>query len=69
MKFASTLLFISFLFFFSITGYTQEKTNQNTPKESKKKVEQSQNLSEETTKESQPGMTRWQMLKYDGVEE
>ncbi|WP_298545293.1 phosphatase PAP2 family protein [uncultured Aquimarina sp.] len=53
------------LFLFSVITYSQEKSEEQPEK--KLEEEQSESISEEKTEKSQHEMTRWQMLKYDGV--
>lgn len=50
---------------FLAPAYSQEKSEEQPEKEVEK--EQSASTSQEKTKESQYEMTRWQMLKYDGI--
>ncbi|MDH7447926.1 phosphatase PAP2 family protein [Aquimarina sp. 2201CG14-23] len=65
MKHFSTLLITILLFIISPSIYSQEKTD--TQPEKQLEEEQSASIPEKKIKKPQHEMTRWQMLKYDGV--
>lgn len=65
MKHSSLLPIFLLLFLFSVSIHSQEKSDDQPEK--KLEEQQSESTNEEKTEKSPHEMTRWQMLKYDGV--
>jgi len=65
MKHSSLLPIFLLLFLFSVSIHSQEKSGDQPEK--KLEEQQSESTTEEKTEKSPQEMTRWQMLKYDGV--